>query len=225
MNTETIQIKDQHFVMHPLGVLFWQEKSMLLISDVHLGKVTHFRKYGAAVPHKAIQKNFDLLNEVLDFFRPGSIVFMGDLFHSSMNKEWELFQDWTSPVTATMVLVMGNHDIISPIKYGDLGIRVVSEIQESGFLLTHHPELREGFFNFCGHVHPAIRLAGMGRQSVRLRCFFKSDAQMLLPAFGEFTGSHTMDPEENCEVFALLGDTVLPVPIRAVRRGRKRFSK
>ncbi len=224
MNTESIQIKNQNFTMHPLGVLFWKEKSMLLISDVHLGKVSHFRKFGAAVPQKAIQKNFELLDEVVTFFQPESIIFMGDLFHSSLNKEWGLFEKWTAQITSEMILVVGNHDIISPVKYEDLGIEVVSEIQSEGFLLTHHPEERKGFFNFCGHIHPAIRLSGMGRQSVRLRCFFKSEAQLLLPAFGEFTGSYTMEPEKNCQIFALLGDTVLPVTLKSVRR-RKRFSK
>lgn len=210
--------------MHPLGVLFWQEKSKLLISDVHLGKVSHFRKFGAAVPQKAVHKNFDLMNEVVTFFQPETIVFMGDLFHSSLNKEWELFEKWTSKMASKMILVVGNHDIISPVKYEDLGIKVVYEIRSEGFLMTHHPEKREGCFNFCGHIHPAIRLSGMGRQSVRLRCFFKSEAQLVLPAFGEFTGSHTMQPSDNCQVFALLGDTVLPVPFRSVTP-RKRFSK
>lgn len=210
--------------MHPLGVLFWKEKSMLLISDVHLGKISHFRKFGAAVPQKAVQKNFDLLDEAVAFFQPETIVFMGDLFHSSLNKEWQLFEKWTSKVNTKIILVVGNHDIISPLKYEDLGIEVVSEIHSAGFLLTHHPEEQEGFFNFCGHIHPAIRLSGMGRQSVRLRCFFKSDAQLLLPAFGEFTGSYTMEPEKNCQVFALLGDTVLLVPFKSGRR-RKHFSK
>ena len=224
MNTESIQIKNQNFTMHPLGVLFWREKSKLLISDVHLGKVSHFRKFGAAVPQKAVHKNFDLMDEVVAYFQPETIVFMGDLFHSSLNKEWELFEKWTSKMTSKMILVVGNHDIISPVKYEDLGIEVVYEIKSEGFLLTHHPEEREGCFNFCGHIHPAIRLSGMGRQSVRLRCFFKSEAQLLLPAFGEFTGSHTMQPSDNCQVFALLGDTVLPVPFRSVSP-KKRFSK
>jgi len=210
--------------MHPSGVLFWEEKSMLLISDVHLGKVSHFRKFGAAVPQNAIQKNFDSLNEAVNFFQPEKIVFMGDLFHSSLNMEWELFEKWTSKIISKMILVVGNHDIISPVKYEDLGVEVVSEIQSEGFLLTHHPEEREGFFNFCGHIHPAIRMTGLGRQSVRLRCFFKSESQMLLPAFGEFTGSHTLEPNENCQVYALLGDTVLPVPIKVVTR-KKRFRK
>jgi DNA ligase-associated metallophosphoesterase len=205
-------------------VLFWEEKSMLLISDVHLGKVSHFRKFGAAVPQKAVQKNFELMNEAITFFRPKTVVFMGDLFHSSLNKEWQLFEQWATHITSKMILVVGNHDIISPIKYEGLGIEVVSEIQSTGFLLTHHPEEREGFFNFCGHVHPAIRLTGLGRQSVRLKCFFKSETQMLLPAFGEFTGSFTMEPEKDSEVFALLGDTVLPVNLKEAKK-KKRYSK
>ena len=224
MNTESVQIKNQNFTMHPLGVLFWQDKSKLLISDVHLGKISHFRKFGAAVPQKAVQKNFDLMNEVVAFFEPKSIVFMGDLFHSSLNKEWELFEKWTSNISAKIILVVGNHDIICPTKYEDLGIEVVHEIKSAGFLLTHHPEDREGYFNFCGHIHPAIRLSGLGRQSVRLRCFFKSERQMLLPAFGEFTGSHIVKADEKCEVFALLGDTVLPVPIKIVQP-KTRFRK
>ena len=221
MNTESIQIQGQNFVMHPSGVLFWEEQSMLLISDVHLGKVSHFRKFGAAVPQKAIQKNFDLMDEALAFFQPKLLVFMGDLFHSSLNKEWQLFENWVAQVDSKIVLVVGNHDIISPQKYEALNIRVASEIILEEFLLTHHPEEREGFFNFCGHIHPAIRLTGLGRQSVRLRCFYKSDVQLLLPAFGEFTGSHTLQPENNCCIFALLGDTVLPVNIKEVKSKRR----
>lgn len=210
--------------MHPLGVLFWEEKSMLLISDVHLGKVSHFRKFGAAVPQKAIQKNFSALDEAIAFFSPKIIVFMGDLFHSSLNNEWHLFEKWTATVNSKIILVVGNHDIISPVKYENLGIQVSPEIVLDGFLFTHHPEERNGFFNFCGHIHPAIRLSGLGRQSVRLRCFFKSNSQLLLPAFGEFTGSFTMEPKENCQVFVLLGDSVLPVPMKSIKQ-RRRYSK
>lgn len=223
MNTHSVTINGQTFIMHPSGVLFWEEQSMLLISDVHIGKVSHFRKFGAAVPQKAIQRNFDLMDEALDFFQPKLLVFMGDLFHSSLNKEWQLFENWVAHVDSKIILVVGNHDIISPQKYEDLNIKVASELILEGFLLTHHPEEREGLFNFCGHIHPAIRLTGLGRQSVRLRCFYKSDAQLLLPAFGEFTGSHTLEAETNCCIFALLGDTVLPVNIKEVKKKRRFF--
>ncbi len=220
--TQTIQILDQQFIMHYTGVLFWEEQSMLIISDVHLGKVSHFRKFGAAVPQQAVQKNFTTLNEAVAFFKPQTIAFLGDLFHSSLNREWELFEAWVISQEARILLISGNHDIISPLKYGELGIEVIDEQILGDFLLTHEPEERSGFFNLSGHIHPAIRLSGLGRQSVRLACFYKTDRQMILPAFGEFTGTYTLEPCIGCEVFALLGDSVLPVPIKEVKKRRFR---
>tara|TARA_R110002074_G_scaffold149035_2_gene301168 strand:+ start:17058 stop:17729 length:672 start_codon:yes stop_codon:yes gene_type:complete len=216
--THPIQLHGQSFQMHFSGALFWVEKSMLLISDVHLGKISHFRKYGAAVPQQAIQQNFDTLNTVVEFFKPKGITFMGDLFHSSLNSEWALFEEWVHSITSEIILVSGNHDIISPLKYENIHIKVISELVIDSFLLTHHPEERDGFFNFSGHIHPAIKLTGLGRQSVRLPCFYKTQSQMILPAFGEFTGIYTLEPCNGCEVFALLGDSVLPVPIKEVKR-------
>lgn len=208
--------------MHCSGVLYWQERSTLIISDVHLGKISHFRKFGAAVPQKAVAQNFLVMTEVIELFKPKVIIFLGDLFHSSVNKEWQFFEEWISNLMAKVILVSGNHDIISPVKYEDLGVLVTKELLLDGFLLTHHPEERENLFNFSGHVHPAIRLHGVGRQSVRLRCFFKTKNQMILPAFGEFTGNYTMEATPDCEAYALLGDTVLQVPLKQTKR-RRRF--
>lgn len=218
--TQSITLLEQNFKMHFSGALFWEGKSILLISDVHLGKVSHFRKYGAAVPQQAVQRNFEAMTTAIDFFKPRSTVFLGDLFHSSLNKEWDLFEEWARSLVTEITLVSGNHDIISPLKYEELGIKVIPELQLGSFLLTHHPEEREGFFNFSGHIHPAIKMNGLGRQSVRLPCFYKTDHQMILPAFGEFTGSHTLEPCKGCEVFALLGDAVLQVPIKEVKKKR-----
>jgi DNA ligase-associated metallophosphoesterase len=211
--TQSIQINNNTFILHPLSVAFWKEKSMLLISDVHLGKVSHFRKFGAAVPQKAVQKNFELLNEAIEFFNPKTVCFLGDLFHSSLNKEWDLFEQWVSKIEAEIVLVAGNHDIISPLKYEALDIHVVQEIISDGFLLTHHPEEREGLFNFSGHIHPAVQLRGAGRQTLRFPCFFKSQHQMIVPAFGEFTGTHTLKPTRKNEVYAVTKEAVFKVDI------------
>jgi len=198
-------------MLHPSGAVFWVEKSMLLVSDVHLGKVSHFRKFGAAVPQRAMHKNYLLLDEVSEYFEPQEICFLGDLFHSVVNKEWNLFHDWVSRTAIKMILVAGNHDIISPLKYEGLGIEVIDELLLDGFLLTHHREEREGFFNFSGHIHPAIRLKGKGRQSLRLPCFFKSQDQMILPAFGEFTGTHVLRKEKENEVYAIADAAVIKI--------------
>lgn len=209
--TLDIQIQGKELQLHPLGGLFWVEKSLLLISDVHLGKVSHFRKFGAAVPRKAIHKNFVLLDKIVSDFQPFQICFLGDLFHSSLNKEWEFFENWVAKTPTEIILVSGNHDIIAPEKYRQLNIEIFPELIIDNFLLTHHPEEREGLFTFCGHIHPAVKLHGFGRQKLKLPCFFKSKNQMILPAFGEFTGTYTLKPSKNDEIYAIVENAVVKV--------------
>jgi len=212
--TETITINEQTFIMHCSGALFWQEKEILLISDVHFGKVSHFRKFGAAVPQKAIAKNFELLHEVLAFFKPKQLVFLGDLFHSSLNQEWLLFKDWVSAQKLKITLIKGNHDIIADENYTAIEIDCISEfVLLDAFLLTHHPEERQGFYNISGHIHPSVKLIGAGRQSLKLPCFFKSKNQLILPAFGTFTGTFTLKPSAEHQVFAITKDSVFRVSL------------
>lgn len=208
---ENIKLGDQHFILHPSGVMFWKEQKMLLISDVHLGKISHFRKYGSAVPHAAISENFKNLTEVVNFFSPKIICFMGDLFHSSINVEWALFTKWVTNTEASIILVAGNHDIISELKYESLEIKIFSEIILSKILLTHHPEEREGFYNICGHLHPGFKLRGIGRQLMKLKCFYLNKQQLIMPAFGEFTGNFWISPNEGDRIFAITKKEVILV--------------
>ncbi len=211
MTSQRIHIAEQHLVLNPSGVVYWEEEEVLLISDVHLGKVTHFRKYGAAVPQEVILKNFEVLQDSLSLYKPKTVCFLGDLFHSSLNREWQLFETWVLKTPAKILLIAGNHDIISPIKYENLGISLVPELIWGPFLLTHYPEERAGLFNLSGHIHPAVRLSGKGRQSLRLPCFFKNKHQMILPAFGAFTGTHVIKKKEEDEVYAIADAMVIKI--------------
>lgn len=206
-----IEINNNTFVLHCSGALYWMKKRMLLISDVHLGKVSHFRKYGSAIPNGIIHKNFIKLNDAVNYFQPEMICFLGDLFHSELNNEWHLFHDWVLLTNIPIVLIAGNHDIINPDKYHELNIRIMSEWELDGMLLTHYPEIREGFFNFCGHIHPAVQLRGTGRQFLKLPCFYQSGKQMILPAFGEFTGTYVIQPKEDDLVYAIVKDNVIRI--------------
>ncbi|KQW98478.1 metallophosphoesterase [Flavobacterium sp. Root420] len=208
-----ILINNQKFILHQSGVVFWEEKKMLLISDVHLGKVTHFRKHGIGIPKEAILENFNRLKKVLELFDSEAIVFLGDLFHSKINTEWGFFVDWIKEHSQKIILVEGNHDIISKINYEDLNIDIYSELIIDNFLLTHHPTEKEGFFNFCGHIHPAIQLRGLGRQFLTLPCFFRKPNQLIFPAFGEFTGNSYMTPTEHDKAYAITKEGVIEISI------------
>lgn len=209
----TITIQDQNFILHSSGAIFWEDKNILLISDVHLGKVAHFRKHGMAIPNEAIFENFTRLNTVIDLFIPKTVIFLGDLFHSKINIEWELFANWTKSLTQKIILVEGNHDIIAKHNYADLNIEIYSELVMDDFLLTHHPTQKENFFNFCGHIHPGIKLKGNGRQYLNLSCFFRKPNQMILPAFGEFTGNYYLVPTEEDLVYAITKEEIISISI------------
>ena len=81
------------------------------------------------------------------------------------------------------------------------------------FLFVHDPnestEKDETLLTVAGHIHPGISLKGKGRQSLRFPCFLFSDERILLPAFGEFTGLHTIKPEEDEEVFVVVEGDIL----------------
>lgn len=208
----TITINLQHFQLHPSGAIFWEEKNTLLIADVHLGKVAHFRKHGSAIPYHATYKNFELLNTIITEFEPQQICFLGDLFHSALNNEWIQFENWRNQNSnINILLIVGNHDIISPTKYEQLNIRVASEWVYKNFLFTHYPEKRDPYFNFSGHIHPGIEIKGIGKQKLKLACFHKKTYQIVLPAFGIFTGKYIISPEKEDLIYGIGNNEVIAI--------------
>lgn len=206
-----IAINNQTFILHQSGAVFWEQKKILLISDVHFGKVTHFRKHGIGIPKDASQENFTRLNTVLEWFDAEIIIFLGDLFHSKINNEWGVFAAWKKQQHQQIILVEGNHDIIDRRYYSDLDIKIYNELLIDDFLLTHHPTEKEAFFNFCGHIHPGVKLRGLGRQFLNVSCFFRKPKQLIFPAFGEFTGNYYLTPTESDIVYAITKDEVIEV--------------
>ncbi|GEQ85071.1 DEAD/DEAH box helicase [Patiriisocius marinistellae] len=206
-----VKIHNNTFDLHKSGAIFWQEQSMLLIADVHLGKVAHFRKHGAAIPAHVAHENLERLTNTVDEFRPKNICFLGDLFHSKLNTEWEDFASWTQYTNAQIILVNGNHDVIPKYLFKDLGVQIEDELIIDSFLLTHHPTKRDAFFNFCGHIHPGVRMQGLGRQTMKFACFFKTKNQLIFPAFGNFTGKYILEPTKDDEIFVLVDGEVVSV--------------
>ncbi len=206
-----INIKGNHFVLHPSGVVFWEETKTLLLADVHLGKVAHFRKNGIAVPRKAEGAFYQKITTLLEAFEVKRFLFLGDLFHSFKNNEWLLFSAWVQRQKAAMLLVEGNHDVIPATQFEQLGITVVDHWEEDAFYFSHYPTTSEDRFVFCGHLHPGVRLKGKGLQQLKMPCFFQSPQQLILPAFGAFTGLHILSPKEEDRVFVTTGKEVMEI--------------
>ena len=143
-----IKIKENHFVLHPSGAVFWEEQKTLLLADVHLGKVAHFRKNGIAVPRKAEGAFYQKITALLTEFTIERFLFLGDLFHSFQNNEWLLFTAWVKQQKASMILVEGNHDLIPAAQFEQIGLQVVDHLIEKGFYFSHFPTKKTNPFCF-----------------------------------------------------------------------------
>ena len=206
---KTINIANNEFVLHPSGAVYWVEKKTLLLADVHLGKVAHFRKNGIAVPRKAEGVFYQKIEALLQTFSVDRIIFLGDLFHSDQNNEWYLFAAWVEQQTAELILVEGNHDVIPAWKFEQLKLTVVDTLSEDNFNFSHFPKEVYNSFVFCGHVHPGVKLKGGGLQRISLPCFYHSKHQLILPAFGAFTGLHLLQAKLGDQVYVTTGKEVI----------------
>jgi DNA ligase-associated metallophosphoesterase len=202
-----------HWQMLPEKALYWEEQKALLIADAHLGKVTHFRKAGMGVPPATTQHNWDRLESLMAYWQPQEVIFLGDLFHSEMNSEWLLLKEFMAAHDPVKFhLVLGNHDIIPEAAYRHGGLICHPEPYfRQGIALAHHPPEAGETPTLYGHLHPGVLLHGMGKQRMRLPCFYWEEKEAVLPAFGAFTGLHTLPVKTRSSVFAVAEHQLMAV--------------
>ncbi|UJP67064.1 ligase-associated DNA damage response endonuclease PdeM [Mongoliitalea daihaiensis] len=207
------------FQLLPEKALFIPEDKCLLLADTHFGKAAHFRKAGIPIPESLHQEDLLIIEKLLNTWRPSHVYFLGDLFHSDLNESWFALEDFLDQFPETcFTLIKGNHDILPPAIYQSTRWEIVPEKLELGKLvLTHEPmkDVPLTKFNLCGHIHPGIRLHGNGRQRISLPCFFISPNQLILPAFGRFTGLHILPCTKNNQAYVVTGKKVVEANLKA----------
>ncbi len=201
------KIQEQHLWLSAQRCIWWEQQNALIVSDLHFGKTGHFRKSGIAVPSSIYKEDLQRLLDLILYFKPRQLIVVGDFFHSHSNKELELFQKWRNDFAEVeIILVRGNHDILKTAWYEDTGITVIEKEMKLGpFLFLHeHCEERTDVYTFCGHIHPGIILHGLGKQSLRLPCFYFGNYHCVLPAFSRFTGVALIEAKPKENVFAIV---------------------
>lgn len=205
----------QQLRLLPDKAIYWHEQQSLLLSDLHLGKAAHFRKAGIPVPAKVHQHDLRRLDALIELTDARKVIFLGDLFHSELNREWNDFTVWMEKhPLLEFILIRGNHDILPEQAYADSSLLLIEKkLVVPPFLLTHEPLVdkndESGLYTICGHLHPAVNLRGNGLQQITLPCFYFGLHYALLPAFGKFTGFHKIKPRKEDAVFAIANKRVL----------------
>lgn len=218
------EIAGEPLVLLPERAAYWGRTRTLLVADPHFGKAAAFRAAGVPVPRGTTTGSLVRLDAALASTGAKRIVFLGDFLHAREGREPETTRvvgEWRRRHAAVdMILVRGNHDKRAGDPGPEIDIRCADgPVVESPFVFTHKPAVSDEGYVISGHVHPAARLTGPGRESVRLPCFWAQPRALVLPAFGEFTGVAEIDAQPGDRVWVVADGMVVGVSA-AVSRGQ-----
>ena len=172
----------------PSGALFWPERRLLMVADLHLEKGSAFAERGVPLPPWDTANTLERLSEVCRRLAPEAVVCLGDSFHDSEagSRVSQADRDAIRALTGAhdWTWVVGNHDPAPPETWGG---RVVAELVIGPLVLRHEAAPGSAPGEISGHYHPKARVpTRAGRRSGR--CFAHDGKRLILPAFGAFTG-------------------------------------
>jgi DNA ligase-associated metallophosphoesterase len=214
MNSADFSFHTATLTALPSGGLFWAEQSVLVVSDLHLGKSERIaRKGGALLPPYETVETLTRLSDDLHVTRAKTVICLGDSFD---DREAALALDETYRDTIRglqagrrWLWIEGNHDP-GPL---DLGGAYMAELCLHGLTFRHIAE-PGAKAEVSGHYHPKARLRHISRP-----CFMTDATRLILPAYGCYTGGLDWTTPvlralfDDRAVAYLTGPRVLAVPV------------
>jgi uncharacterized protein len=202
-NRSALNVAGVDFVADLSGALFWEEQSLLVVSDLHLEKGSSFAARGVLLPPYDTAATLDRLAAVLARHDPGMVIALGDSFHDR-NAQGRLSGPDRDMIAALQagrdwIWISGNHDPALPSTLGGV---VAQDVAIGPIAFRHEPTGSRG--EIAGHLHPKARVSTRGR-SMERRCFACDGARAVMPAFGAFAGGLNIRDAAFARIFQTLG--------------------
>ncbi|UGY19423.1 ligase-associated DNA damage response endonuclease PdeM [Bradyrhizobium septentrionale] len=203
MRVSRVTVADVGFVADFSGALFWEQQSLLVVSDLHLEKGSSFASCGVLLPPYDTVATLSRLAAVIARHDPRQVIALGDSFHDR-NAHERLSEPDREALAALQVRrnwiwISGNHDPALP---SDLGGVVATEVAIGPIVFRHEPTGASG--EIAGHLHPKARVPTRGR-SIERRCFASDGERAVMPAFGAYTGGLSIRDAAFARIFGSPG--------------------
>lgn len=218
MRPEPLRLRGRELLLDPSGAVFWPERAMLVLADLHLGKAEALARRGLLAPPHELAFTLDRLEALLDRYRPRLALSLGDGFHDARAAHG--LEGWAFDRLAALVRrqdwlwITGNHDPAIPL---GLGGAVLDRLELDGLSFVHLPNGAPG--EVAGHLHPVARIATRAGCVQRRRCFACDGVRLILPATGTLAGGlNVLDPAiaglfpAGFRAFLLGAERLFPIP-------------
>src|SRR5258708_14570421 len=143
------------------GALFWEEQSLLVVSDLHLEKGSSFAARGILLPPYDTVATLGRLAAVIARHDPRMVIALGDSFHDrDAHGRLSAPDRGTIPALQARrdwIWISGNHDPALP---SDLAGVVAHDVPIGPIAFRHEPTGAVG--EIAGHLHPKARGARRG---------------------------------------------------------------
>jgi uncharacterized protein len=202
-----VQVAGTTLLADPDGALYWPDEKLLVAADLHLEKGSAFARRGVLLPPYDTASTLARLARLVEHYAPRMLIALGDSFHDDRGplrmsdldriklKGLQRGRDW--------VWIAGNHDPHLP---ADIGGRFADTLAIGALTFRHEPSERAADGEIAGHLHPVARVAQRGR-AVSRRCFATDGRQLVMPAFGAYTGGLNVRDQAISRLFGTLAFT------------------
>ena len=187
MNAHAFSLAGAPLVALGSGALYWPERNLLCVSDLHLGKAERRARLGEApLPPYETQDTLSRLEKDLKTTKASNVICLGGSFDDRAAAEAlpEAAKIWITALQAgrRWTWIEGNHDP-GPVEMGGTHL---SELPLPPLTFRHIARIgRSG--EISGHYHPKTTLHVRGRTITRPAFLIDVD-RVIMPAYGTYTG-------------------------------------
>lgn len=186
---QTFCLNGVSLIADPGGALWWPDRKLLAVADLHLEKGSGLAaRGGSLLPPYDTTETLLRLEKLIARYRPDRLVAAGDSFHDRRASERLFPSDrhrlQTLTAACDWLWLTGNHD---PDPDPALGGAIGQEFRIGPLVFRHEAQPGHHPGEISGHYHPKASLKVRGRRFSG-PCFAEDGQRLILPAFGAYTG-------------------------------------
>ena len=201
--TKERNLKDKEYIFIDKS-LFFPEKGILVIGDLHIGYEESLVESGILVPEQQVADAIEDMKKIImkidkEKYTIKKIIFLGDIKHmfgyewkekSNFNKVLEFLGNYVEE--EDIILIRGNHDTID-YSYGNMRDYYIDG--DIGFIHGHKsfPEIYDKRIKIIvsGHLHPSVIIEeNPGVKHETYKCFLEGKSKgkifIVVPSFLDF---------------------------------------